>query len=85
MINSGYRKKRIQFPPVKNMTPKRGQPPKDDQDKRGHTVSVYLSPVEKQKVEEARNMEAPDRRVGAYVRDVVIDHAEKLTGTKCKK
>ena len=65
------------------MTPKRGQPPKGENKRKN--IGVHLSPVEREKVEEARDMEAPDRRIGAYVRGVVIDHAEKLTGTKCKK
>ncbi len=58
------------------MTPKKGQPPKGA-DKRKN-LPVHLSPTERGQVEEARNIEAPDRRLGAYVRDVVLDHAEEI-------
>lgn len=64
------------------MAAKRGQPPKPDEDKRGNTVSVYLSSLEKEAVEAARDKEAPNRRVGAYIRDVVVDHAEKINSEK---
>ena len=62
------------------MSPKRGQPPKGD-DKRKN-IGVHLSPSERETVESARNVEAPDRRIGAYVRDVVVNHAEKVIGKK---
>lgn len=65
------------------MVPKRGQPPKGA-DKRKN-LPVHLSPTERGKVEEARDIEAPDRRIGAYVRDVVLDHAEKVTKKTGKK
>lgn len=58
------------------MAPKRGQPPKGA-DKRKN-LGVHLSPIERETIEEARDIEAPDRRIGAYVRDVVLDHAEKV-------
>ncbi len=64
------------------MSPKRGQPPKRDEDRRENTVSVYLSSNEKDAVETARDKEAPDRRIGAYIRDVVVDHAEKVNRKK---
>ncbi len=63
------------------MTPKRGQPPKPPEKKRT-MYGVYLSPEEKEVVEEARDMEAPDRRLGAYIRDTAVDHAKEVTGKK---
>lgn len=62
------------------MTPKRGQPPKGD-DKRKPIV-IYASPIEKEEIEEARSKEAPDRRIGAYIRDVAVDHAKKVNRKK---
>ena len=62
------------------MNPQRGQPPKGD-DKRKPVV-VYASPSEKADIEEARNTEAPDRRIGAYIRDVAVDHARQVIGKK---
>jgi len=60
-----------------------GQPPKGE-DKRKN-IGVYLSPPEREKVEAARDIEDPDRRVGAYVRDVVIDHADKVIKKSARK
>lgn len=62
------------------MTPKRGQPPKGENKRKN--LAIHLSPVERTKVEDARDIESPDRRIGAYMRDVVIDHAEKVIGKK---
>ena len=64
------------------MTPKRGQPPKAPEHRRENTVSVYLSSSEKDAVETARDKEAPDRRIGAYIRDIVIDHTQKVNRKK---
>ncbi len=63
------------------MTPKRGQPPKAPEDKRSK-LSVHLSPNEREDLEEARDIEAPDRRIGAYIRDVAVDHARKTISKK---
>lgn len=66
------------------MSPKRGQPPKPPEEKR-ERLAIYLSPKEKEAVEEARQEEAPDRRIGAYARDVVLDHAEQVIKKTGKK
>ena len=63
------------------MNPQRGQPPKPPADKR-ERVSIFLSPNEKETVEEARQQEAPNRRIGAYIRDTAVDHAKTVTGKK---
>ena len=63
------------------MSPKRGQPPKTPETKRGK-FTVYLSSNEKEDVEEARQQEAPDRRIGAYIRDTAVDHARRVIGKK---
>ena len=62
------------------MVPKRGQPPKGEDKRRN--LPVHLSPTERGKVEEARDIESPDRRIGAYMRDVIVDHAEKVIRKK---
>ena len=62
------------------MVPKRGQPPKGE-DKR-KSLPVYLSSNEKEVIEDARSQEAPDRRIGAYIRDVAVDHAKKVSRDK---
>ena len=63
------------------MTPKRGQPPKP-QEKRREQISLYISSEEKEIVEEARQQEAPDRRIGAYIRDTAVNHAKDVIGKK---
>ena len=64
------------------MVPKRGQPPKPPGEKRERGVSIYLSSNEKEVIEDARSQEAPDRRIGAYIRDVAVDHAKKVSRNK---
>lgn len=63
------------------MSPKKGQPPKHPRKKRDQ-ISLYISPEEKEIVEEARDQEAPDRRLGAYIRDTAVNHAKDVTGKK---
>ena len=63
------------------MSPKRGQPPKAPEKKRGK-YSICLSPEEKEIVEQARNVEAPDRRTGAYIRDTAVNHAKDVIRKK---
>ena len=66
------------------MTKKRGQPPKPPDEKR-ERLAIYLSPNEREVVDEARQHESPDKRIGAYAREVVIDHAEKVIKKHGKK
>lgn len=63
------------------MSPKRGQPPKPPEEKRERVV-IFLSPNEKEIVEEARQEEAPDKRTGAYVRDAAVEHCKKIVYKK---
>ena len=63
------------------MSPKKGQPPKPPRKKR-EQISLYISQDEKEEVEQARDKESPDRRVGAYIRDVAVDHAKKVNRKK---
>ena len=66
------------------MARKRGQPPKPPDEKR-ERLAIYLSTKEKSVVEEARQHESPDQRIGAYARDVVVDHAEEVVKKHGKK
>lgn len=65
------------------MTPKRrGQPAKPEDEKRTIQKSVLMNSEEFEEIEQARMKEAPDRRTGAYMRDVAVDHAKKVNGKK---
>ena len=59
------------------MAPKKGQPPKPPEKKR-ERITIYISPSEKEEVEEARLKEAPERRTGAYIRDAAIEHCRQV-------
>lgn len=63
------------------MAAKRGQPPKPPNEKR-ERITLYISPSEKEEVEEARLKEAPERRTGAYIRDVAIKHCQQVNAKK---
>lgn len=65
------------------MVTKRGQPPKAPEKKRT-MYGVYLSPEEKQQVEEAKEIEFPDLRMGAYVREAVIQHCREVIKKSAK-
>jgi len=64
------------------MVPKRGQPPKTENEKRTIQKSVLMNSKEFAEIEEARLKEAPDRRTGAYMRDVAVDHAKAVNRKK---
>ena len=64
------------------MSPKRGQPPKPLEEKRTIQKSVLMNSEEFDEIEKARGKEAPDRRTGAYMRDVAVDHAKKVNRKK---
>ncbi len=66
------------------MPPKRGQPSKAPEKKRGK-FTVYLSSVEREEVEEARDSEAPEKRTGAYLRDAAVNHVKKVNEKNRKK
>ena len=64
------------------MSPKRGQPPKASEEKRTIQKSVLMNSEEFDEIEKSRIKEAPDRRTGAYMRDVAVDHAKKVNRKK---
>lgn len=55
----------------------KGQPPKAPEEKKGRTV-IYVSEKQKEIIEQAREIEAPDKRYGAYLRDSAIAHSEQI-------
>lgn len=55
----------------------KGQPPKAPEDKR-KKQDVLLSPRERETIEEAREIESPETRFGAYVREAALSHAKQV-------
>ena len=55
----------------------KGQPPKAPEDKRTEQ-KVWLSEKEREAIEEARKIEAPEKRFGAYLRDSAVEHAQEI-------
>ncbi len=55
----------------------KGQPPKAPEDKK-ERQTVYVSEKQKQTIEEARKIEAPEKRFGAYLRDSAVEHAQEI-------
>lgn len=60
------------------MTPKRGQPPKPPEERK--TVHRNVSYTESQiaDVDAAKQIEAPDKKFSAYIRDMSLEHAQKV-------
>ena len=55
----------------------KGQPPKAPEDKRKYPT-IGFSPKEKEIVEEARKIEAPEKGFGTYVRETTLNHAQEV-------
>ena len=55
----------------------KGQPPKAPEDTRTKQ-EIFLSQKERELIEEARDIEAPGKRLGAYVRDAAMEHVKKV-------
>lgn len=68
----------------KAMTPKRGQPPKPPAEKR-KKYSVHLSPNEISDVEAARDIEAPEQRLGGFIRDAAVKYSREVIEESTKK
>lgn len=62
----------------------KGQPPKAPEDKR-KKQDVLLSPKERETLNEAREIESPDVRFGAYVREAALSHAREVIENNDKK
>ena len=61
----------------------KGQPPKAPEDKRTKQ-EIFLSQKERELIEEAREIEAPEKRFGAYARDAAVNHAEEVINNNKK-
>lgn len=59
----------------------KGQPPKPPEDVKTR-LDIYLSQNQRQVIEEARQIEAPEKRFRAYVREAVLSHAEHVLNVK---
>ena len=60
------------------MPPKRGQPPKLPKERKAIQKNVSYTESQLAEVEAAKEIEAPDKKFAAYIRDVTVDHAEKV-------
>ena len=59
----------------------KGQPPKDPADVK-KPYDVFLSQKQIDKIEQAKAIEAPEKRLGAYIRDAAMQHVEKVLTIK---
>lgn len=55
----------------------KGQPPKSPEEKKSE-FNIYLSQKQREILEQANEIEAPEKRFGAYVRDAAVNHAEEV-------
>lgn len=55
----------------------KGQPPKAPEDKRKYPT-IGFSQKEREIVEEARDIEAPEKGFGTYVREAALAHAQEV-------
>ena len=67
------------------MSPKRGQPPKPPSERKNVNKNVAFTESQITVVESARDREFPEKKVSTYVRDVVVDHAEKVIKQSTRK
>ena len=64
------------------MSPKRGQPPKPTDEKKSIQKTVFFSENQIVEIESAKEKESPEKRTGAYIRDVAVEHAKKVNRKK---
>ena len=62
----------------------RGQPQKPDNEKKGVQKTVFFSKDQMTEIESAREKESPEKRIGAYIRDSAVAHAEKVNHATAK-
>jgi len=67
------------------MTKKRGQPPKPSDERKGVQKTIFFSEKQIAEVELAKEIESPEKRIGAYIRDAAVNHAEKVNEKNRKK
>ena len=59
----------------------KGQPPKNPDDKK-KPYDVFLSQNQLKQIEQAKAIEAPEKRLGAYIRDAAMEHVERVLNIK---
>ena len=61
----------------------KGQPPKAPEEIKKN-FTLYISDEQKAVIEEAREIEATEKRFGAYLRDAAVKHAEDVINNNKK-
>ena len=69
---------------VSYKNPKRGQPPKEPEDKRT-PIKLLFSPKEKELIAQGMAAEETDEKFSTYVRNAALQRAEKALGDKEKE
>lgn len=67
------------------MAPKRGQPPKPPEEKKSVQKNVMFTDGQIADVETAKEIESPEKKTAAYIRDVAVDHARRVIEKGRKK
>lgn len=67
------------------MTPKRGQPPKTPEEKKNVQKNVMFTDGQIADVETAKDIECPEKKTAAYIRDIAVNHAQDVIEKNRKK
>ena len=67
------------------MMAKRGQPPKQPEERKTVQKNVFFTEGQIAAIDAAKEKESPEKKVSTYIRDVVVDHAEKVIKNHGKK
>lgn len=67
------------------MAAKRGQPPKPPDERKSVNKNVAFTESQIAAIEVAKEKESPEKKVSTYIRDIVVDHAEKVIKKHGKK
>lgn len=59
----------------------KGQPPKPPEQKKTRH-EIFLSQLQRQNIEAARKIESPEKKFGAYIRDIAMEHVEHVLAIK---
>ena len=60
------------------MAKKRGQPPKPPDERKTVQKNIFFTEGQIAAIDAAKDKESPEKKVSTYIRDVVVDHAEKI-------
>ena len=67
------------------MARKRGQPPKPPDEKKSIQKNVMFTEGQIADVEAAKEIESPEKKTAAYIRDVSVEHAQQIINKSRKK